>query len=285
MRLLSVAQGLLSEMTTAKALSSMTSCGRELGRNARFMAHLCVTFELSCGCSVGCPICALSAGRLEGVFRHTRENAALWRDVLARLHDVVGDAAGAGCCYYATEPLDNPDYELFLQDFLEEFGRVPQTTTASAARDIERTRALLRWGQGAYPHFDRISVLDERDLATLLESFTPEELVFTDLLPQFPGASFFNLTKAGRQQDEDDGVEGTIACASGFVVNMWERSVRLVTPAVADAEHPTGEIVYEKAGFSGAAGLEDAVRQMVDRHMNETISLASLFTQKGSARA
>ena len=58
---------------------------------------------------------------------------------------------------------------------------------------------------------------------------------------------------------------------------MWERSVRLVAPVIANAEHPTGEIVYEKANFSDGAGLESAVRQMIERHMHETISLASLF--------
>lgn len=252
-------------------------CDREIPLTARYMVHLPVAFELSAGCSVGCPFCALSAGSLEGVFRHTERNAALWRDVLARLHEVVGDAAGGGTCYYATEPLDNPDYELFLADFLDEFGQVPQTTTAAATRDIERTRTLLRWGQKAYPHFDRLSVLSEQDLVVLLDAFSPEELLFTDLLPQFEEAPFYNPTKAGRHLGASNGTQGTIACVSGFVVNMVERSVRLVTPATADKNHPTGELVYEKASFTDPANLEKVVRDMIARHMHETISLANLL--------
>lgn len=252
-------------------------CSRDLIPLANLMSHHPVTYELSFGCSVGCSFCAVSAQRLTGVFRHTPENAALWRDVLARMHDIVGDAAGMGTCYYATEPLDNPDYELFLKDYFEEYGRVPQTTTAAATRDIERTRDLIRWGQEAWPHFDRISVLNERDRDLLLASFTPEELIFTDLLPQFEGAPVSNLKKVGRNRDEDGYQKDTICCASGFVVNMVEKSVRLLTPVPASEEHPTGELVYEKAGFSDGAELEAVVLGMIDRYMHETISLKSLF--------
>lgn len=258
------------------SLRQLRRCERELGPKGKLMLNLPVAFELSSGCSVGCPFCALSAGRLKGVFRHTEENAALWRDVLARLHGVVGDAAGRATCYYATEPLDNPDYELFLEDFHHEFGRVPQTTTAAATRGIERTRRLLRWGQGAFEHFDRISVLGEKDRDALLAAFSPEELLFTDLLPQFEGAPGSNFTKAGRN-GEGEGLGGTIACVSGFVVNMCERSARLVTPVCASREHPTGELVYEEARFCDGAGLEEAVRGMIDRHMHETFSFKDFF--------
>lgn len=261
-------------------LRQMRRCEREVGPRARFMMHYPTAFELSSGCSVGCPFCAFSAGRLEGVFRHTKENAALWQDVLARLHDVVGDAAGRGPCYYATEPLDNPDYELFLQDFCKEFGRVPQTTTAAATRNIERTRKLIRWGQEAYEHFDRLSVLSKNDLDLIVASFTPEELLFTDLLPQFAEAPAHNLTKAGRNKDADHGMRGTIACVSGFVINMRERSVRLVTPVPASNNYPTGELIYEKACFTDGASLENMVQKMIDRHMHQTIGLADILAPR-----
>ena len=53
---------------------------------------------------------------------------------------------------------------------------------------------------------------------------------------------------------------GTVACASGFIVNMFERSVHLTTPIDADDEHPTGEIILEKERFEDATELEDVVR-------------------------
>lgn len=254
-------------------LRQLRRCEREMGVRGRFITHIPLAFELTSGCSVGCSFCALSAGRLKGVFRHTGENVTLWRDALARLHKVVGDAAGRGLCYYATEPLDNLDYELFLRDFFDEFGRIPQTTTAAATRNVERTRRLLRWGQETYEHFDRISVLGSHELDAILAAFSPEELVFTDLLPQFAEAPACNLTKAGRNRGEDQESGGTIACVSGFVVNMWEHSVRLVTPVPASDEHPTGEQVYERSSFTDGASLEEAVVGMIDRHMHETIGL------------
>lgn len=258
-------------------LRQQRRCERELGSRGKLMMHLPVAFELSSGCSVGCPFCALSAGRLKGIFRYTEENAALWRDVLTRVRATVGDAARRGICYYATEPLDNPDYELFLEDFHREFGCVPQTTTAVATRDTERTRRLLRWGQETCEHFDRISVLSEKDRDVLLAAFTPDELVFTDLLPQFDEAPGANFTKAGRNVGEGESPKGTIACVSGFVVNMWERSIRLVTPVPASDEHPTGELAYETAHFVDGAGLEGAIQGMIKRHMHETIELADIL--------
>ena len=65
---------------------------------------------------------------------------------------------------------------------------------------------------------------------------------------------------AERKGRDERGQVGTVACASGFIVNMFERSVRLTTPIDADDEHPTGEIILEKERFDDAAGLEDVVR-------------------------
>ena len=71
----------------------MRRCARDMPYAAGFMSHLPLVFELSLGCTAGCSFCALSAGRLEGVFRHTEANEALWRDVLSRMHAVIGNAA------------------------------------------------------------------------------------------------------------------------------------------------------------------------------------------------
>lgn len=39
-------------------------------------------FELSEGCSVGCPFCGVAAMKLRGVFRYTEEHVALWQETL-----------------------------------------------------------------------------------------------------------------------------------------------------------------------------------------------------------
>ena len=251
----------------------------QLGRAAAdSMIQPPLAFELSDGCSVGCPFCGLSAKRLRGIFRHTGENAALWRETLSRMHALIGSAAGFGLCYYATEPLDNPDYEKFLDDWYREFGTVPLTTTAVSVRDLERTRALLRYNDEKGCYYYRLSVLSPAMRDTLLAAFTPEELLRVFLQPQFPEAPGNNFTKAGRSRDENekDAVGSTISCVSGFVVNMQEKTVRLETPFVSDRDHPTGEWFLEKCAFTTAADLEAKIRRMIDRYMPGELDLKKL---------
>ena len=250
-------------------------CFIEMGSNAKKMIHATLMFELTEGCSVGCPFCGVAAKGLKGIFRHTDENARLFRDILKRMHKFIGDAAGYGTLYYSCEGLDNPDYEMFIEDYFNEFGKVPQTTTAASTRDVERTRALLNYGLKNYPHIDRFSVLSAEMRDILFEKFSPEELLDVELLPQFTDAPASSLVKAGRNRDEtdQDSVNGTIACASGFIINMQEKSVRLMTPFVSDKDHPTGEWIIEKAFFSSADELEEIVRRMISQYMNVQLEL------------
>ena len=74
----------------------------------------------------------------------------MWHDILSFAKEAIGPAAGWGTCYYATEPLDNPDYEKFADAFYDVFGVVPQLTTAAAMRKPERTKAYLEKAQGQY---------------------------------------------------------------------------------------------------------------------------------------
>ena len=89
-------------------------------------------FELSEGCRVQCPFCGLAAKPWSSDFRYTEENRTLWREVLQITRELLGNVIDVSPCYFATEPLDNPDYEDFLRDAREVTGGVPQTTTALA---------------------------------------------------------------------------------------------------------------------------------------------------------
>ncbi len=260
-------------------------CYMEIGPAAEGMVHAPIMFELSSGCSVGCPFCGLASERLKSVFRYTPENAELWRMLLQRSHALLGDAAGCGTCYYACEPMDNPDYERFLEDYLREFGTVPQTTTAVATRNIERTRQLLRWGRAAFPHIDRFSVLSAEIRDEIFRSFTPEELILVELLPQFSEAPANNFVDAGRNRDSvEEKREGTIACISGFIVNLAEKTVRLSTPCLSDDLHPTGEILSERVPFTDAEEFDRILRSMIGRYMPEKPDLSKRFRLRSGIR-
>ena len=250
----------------------LNRCWTELGPRNRSLIHVPMTFELDLGCSVGCPFCGVMAPRLQKVCPHDEENASLWQGILACAKEIVGDAAGEATCYYASEPLDNPDYEKFTDDFFNVFGKVPQLTSAASMRKPERTRAYLADALKKEHRVHRFSVLSLDILHKIFETFTIEELLCVELLPQFNDAPANRFAKAGRARTGDldhveEGDGNTIACISGFVVNMAERSLRLITPCGSSEAHPTGEILVAKEFFSSLADFKRVLVSMIDRYM------------------
>ncbi len=243
------------------------------GINKSFV-HSPFTVELDLGCSVGCDFCGLGAGKLSGIFRHTDENAAMFRDILSAAHKLIGDAAGFGTLYLATEPLDNPDYELFEKDYLNEFGFIPQITTAVPDRNIERTRALIHELDTTPGYIHRFSVRSLAMAETIFREFSPLELLRVELLPQFEEApSFIDFTVVGAQADKVDPEDardmdpGTICCADGFVVNMAEQSIRIITPCHMTEKFPNGIAEPCKRYFKTAAECEAIMQEMLDEYM------------------
>ncbi|TWH46394.1 radical SAM family RiPP maturation amino acid epimerase [Sporomusa sp. KB1] len=247
----------------------LNRCWGELGSNNVGFIHVPLVFELSKGCSMGCEFCALASAKLEGIFRATTENSTLWRDILLKSREIIGDAAGSGVCYCATEPFDNPDYEEFSRIYQEIFGVVPQVTTAAAMRQPERTKKFLQEA-AKMPGIHRFSVLTLELYREILQYFAPEELLFVELLPRFPEAAAYNtVTKAGRAREEngEESVAQTISCASGFIVNLVEKSIRLTTPCNADEAHPTGEIKPGQMLFTNSADFAEKMTLMINTYM------------------
>jgi radical SAM family RiPP maturation amino acid epimerase len=251
--------------------------------------HAPVAIELSDGCSVGCWFCGVSAKKKQGDFLYTPENSALWRDVLAVLRQTLGPSARTGFLYWASEPLDNPDYEKFALDFARVCGRFPQTTTAIAHRDIERTRALLKLSTANGCTINRFSVLGLAQFNRLMEAFTPEELLHCEIISQNQEANHIQ-SNAGRARgnrrlreraaaagagDEDDtwsGVPGTIACVSGFLINMVRRTVRLITPCPSDDRWPDGYWILNEGRFETAVDLESLLERMMESSMKTGVA-------------
>jgi len=244
--------------------------------------HAPFAVELSDGCSVGCWFCGVSAGRKGGDFRHTPDNARLWREVLGILRRAVGTAAATGFCYWATDPLDNPEYERFALDFAEVCGRFPQTTTALPLRDVERTRALLALSIEHGCTINRFSILTLKGFDGVMAAFAAEELLHCEIVSQNPEAVHIqgNAGRArgaarlarlardhGLPTDDWQRIPGTIACVSGFLLNMVDRRVRLITPCPASDRWPDGYWVLEDARFADADDLARRIEGMMDRHM------------------
>ncbi len=246
-------------------------CSFELGPRNDAFVHVPLTIELADGCSMGCKFCGLGAGKLKSVFRYTEENARMFRKVLRGAKDIIGIGAGQGTLYFATEPLDNPDYELFNKDYEEIFERIPQITTAAVMRHKDRMHELLKPINKNGTTIYRFSCLSEDIVRQVFQEFTPEELVYTELLPQFPEAPGSVFVNAGRQGDETGELDSTISCVSGFVINFARQTVKLTTPVNASPEHPTGEYIYEETHFEDADGCIELMKSMISKYMQNII--------------
>ena len=265
----------------------------ELGRHQGLTLHPVVAIELSRGCSVGCWFCGVSAEAFGGNLPYTAETAALWRASIQGLQEVLGRGVRTGLCYWATDPLDNPDYPRFVADYHELTGWMPPMTTAVPVRNVPLTREVLRMARQSRTLRSRFSVLSLRILEQIHAQFTPLEMLRVDTVIQTKG-SLAPITIAGRAlereasreasreaqrpnppqgpaQTMDAWTPGTIACVSGFLINMMDRVVRLITPCQATIANPRGYHVLAEARFGRADELACAVSAMIDKHMPERV--------------
>ena len=253
----------------------------ELGpAKGQSLVHVPVAIELCVGCSVGCWFCSVSAERLSQKADYA-EIKHLWQEALLAIHDVIGDAARWGFCYWATDPLDNPDYEAFCCDFADVFGRFPQTTTAIAWKDMERTKALLKLSREKRCELNRFSILTIGILRTIYGEFSPEELLHVELLPlnkeagipkAFSGRARQRQPPNGHSTHDAD-IASTTSCVSGFLLNMVDRTIRLITPCNASDRWPLGHWVIDQRVFADADDLRCQMNRMIAEHMPTHVKL------------
>ena len=121
----------------------------------------------------------------------------------------------------------------------------------------------------------------------LHEQFTPEEFRDVALLMQqresemvrakVPGGRPKMLKKLEESVDireEPEGdisqasvPQGSIACVSGFLINMVDKTVKLISPCYTSAQYPYGYRVFDEAIFQDAADFDRIIHRMVDRRM------------------
>lgn len=262
-------------------------CVGELGiQKAEAIVHAPAAFELSKGCTVGCWFCGVSAPKFEHWYPYTEENGALWRGALQVLKDIMGPCVKQGFLYWATDGLDNPDYEKFVVDFHQVTGRCPQTTTAQANKDIDRTRGLLQLAQSLDSEINRFSVISLDMMRKIHAGFEAEELIRVECIPQNREAQEkYQKAKAGRarkfaekrtkevRSDEDS---STIACVSGFLFNMVERSVKLITPCNSSERWPLGYWVLAEGTFNSPEELRSWLEKTIEQHIRPALELSDV---------
>lgn len=240
-----------------------------------------IAFELSQGCSMGCWFCGVSAAKFEGYYPYTKENAVLWNDIIEISNNLFGKAMHTGFCYWATEPSDNPDYIKFITDYQEITGHLPKTTTAAPLKNINQTRELMKLSDmHCVPC--RFSVVSLPILDKIHKTFSARELLGVDLICNNKESTTI-LSASGRAREyknllkESDynsfakikDEHATIACISGFIINMMSRTIQLVSPVPASVQWPNGYKIYDTRHFNSKDEYKDTIMAMIATHMME----------------
>ena len=264
----------------------ISRCDTELGASAHAITHPIFAYELSQGCSVGCWFCGISADRFKGWAPYTPEIAKLWRGILEINVDLFGPAAQTGFCYWATDPADNPDYPKFIEDHYHVTGALPQTTTAAPLKDPALTRDVMALFDRYRTVTNRFSIVNFRSLKQVHETFTADELLGVELVQQHNEA-LTGKASAGRARERRLKMEsigkadklpafadehGTIACVSGFLLNMMDQTVKLVAPTRSGDVWPLGYRIYEEAHFETAEDYRAIVEGMIERYMPDSVA-------------
>ncbi|ACI58193.1 conserved hypothetical protein (plasmid) [Rhizobium leguminosarum bv. trifolii WSM2304] len=247
-------------------------CSGELGGSASSVTHPIISFELSEGCTAGCWFCGLSAGRFKGYYEYSEEHADVWRGVVGVASAMFGSAARTGFCYWATDPMDNPDYDRFLFDYHQITGALPQTTTAAPLKDHALTKRVLELFKRYGRVTNRFSVLSTNHLNQIHTAFSPEELMGVELIQQGKEALIKKaFSGRARLRKELEGNHTTIACVSGFLVNMPQGRLRLVTPVPGSDRWPLGYRTVDERFFRTPDEFREGLQGIIDKHMLESL--------------
>jgi hypothetical protein len=147
---------------------------------------------------------------------------------------------------------------------------------------------------------NRFSVLSRDLFNKIHEEFSAEELLWVELITQNQDADLIKcksgrfrnaceknpeiwkkemdklkrtLIKASLKEESlDDLLERrTTACITGFLVNMVDKQVKLISPCIPDAEYPLGFMICDEGLFSNADKFDRLLRDMIDRNMALTL--------------
>ncbi len=231
-----------------------------------------IAFELSEGCRVHCSFCGLNAGRWESNFAYGNGGGGFWREILSAAYDFFGDILGQAPLYFATEPLDNPDYEYFLEDVCRLTGQIPQTTTAVSDRDVSRTKRLISYlgderlsGEARL----RFSVITLSQFRRIMDAFSPEELADVELIFNHP-ESLNRFSNSGRAHELSSAsrrmTRYSVSCLAGVRVNLCSGKVTFMEPVLPDADFPEGCRHRETISFTDGVEFQMCLQKLFGKY-------------------
>ncbi len=232
------------------------------------ITHIPYAIELSEGCSGGCSFCGVSAQALQNSGLPFKDGKEIYQALLEVLGNACGLLSQYGVLYWATDPLDQPDYECYANLFYQKFGLWPITTTALAENHIERIRGMLRTPAAKRPWGLRCSMRSRYAYQKLFKELTPLERGVIQFLPQYPESSSQHAL-AGRSFSKDTASQqtqsgGTIACMSGFLISLPKREIQLLTPCLAEPRNLNGYRVLGRDSFTSTEDLPNAFYKLLD---------------------
>ncbi len=213
--------------------------------------HLPIAVELTHGCSMSCPFCAGAADPLNSNIPSYHEYTDQFSSLLTRIKRFFGLKKSHGLLYFFTEPFDHPDYEDFLCTAINILNGYVRTTTAAWHLDIPRTRAFLGLVQQLGIPYNRFSINSKKLFHKCMEDFSPQELVNVGLVCNYPQAAESILYAAGRGKKISNAILGSVACVTGFIVNLPLQRIQLVSPTLEIDKWPKGyRVLAESFGLN-----------------------------------
>lgn len=248
----------------------------ELGVSDQGLFRPAVAIELTDGCSVGCWFCAFAVHPLQSVLDYSANNR-LFSTIVRECLGLLGpEVSRATALYFGSEPYDNPHYIDFMRDYEKITGHKPFTST-SVSHDDAWIRGLLHYyGQMPGTHL-RINVLTIDSLRRIHGAYTPEELHGVELSIKMSQGRNKKVT-SGKILSEHAGLrenpageaapQGSIACLSGFVINLPTRTIRLISPSQACKRWPNGYRVFDSVSFGNEANFSAILQGLIVKNMH-----------------
>src|SRR5690606_27569169 len=172
------------------------------------------------------------------------------------------------------------------EEYLDVTGSAVCTATARA--DEEWVSKLLTHYRRLQQPWPRISVLTRSIMYKVMKRFTPEEARDMALLMQqkdgeemrlkVPGGRDKMLARLDTYEDlrekdvarrpEDMVVpQGSIACVSGFLINLIQKTIKVISPCYTTPQYRYGYRVFAEATFTDAADFDRTIADLINRTM------------------